>query len=75
MDLMSRFPISKGENMSHQFEGADLGDIKLKDYFGICKDGTYEIEYVDVYNNKYKENFKVENFFGNYAADIKYSTL
>ena len=75
MDMMDRFPIAKAEEMGHYFEGADLGDIVLKDYFGISKDGTYSIEYKDVYNNRYKETFKVEDFFGNYAADIQYSTL
>ena len=75
MDMMDRFPITKAEEMGHYFEGADLGDIVLKDYFGISKDGTYSIEYKDVYNNRYKETFKVEDFFGNYAADIQYSTL
>ena len=74
MDMMDRFPITKAEKMGHYFEGADLGDIVLKDYFGISKDGTYSIEYKDVYNNRYKETFKVEDFFGNYAADIQYST-
>lgn len=45
--------------MEHYFEGADLKGIVLKDYFGICKDGTYDIEYVDVYNNKYTEKLKL----------------
>lgn len=75
MDMMARFSIAKGEEMGKFFEGADTGDTILKDYFGISKDGTYEIEYVDVYDNKYTEEFKVEDFFGNYAADIEYSTL
>ena len=26
--------------------------------------------HIYVYNNRYKETFKVEDFFGNYAADI-----
>ena len=75
MDMMDRFPITRGEGMEHYFEGADLKGIVLKDYFGICKDGTYDIEYVDVYNNKYTEKIEVKDFFGDYAANIEYSTL
>lgn len=75
MDMMDRFPITRGEGMEHYFEEADLKGIVLKDYFGICKDGTYDIEYVDVYNNKYTEKIEVKDFFGDYAANIEYSTL
>lgn len=75
MDMMDRFPITRGEGMEHYFEGVDLKGIVLKDYFGICKDGTYDIEYVDVYNNKYTEKIEVKDFFGDYAANIEYSTL
>ena len=49
--------------------------IDVKDYFGICKDGTYEIEYEDVLGNQYVEKFKVTDFFGDYSADIQYSTV
>lgn len=73
--MMDRFPITRGEGMEHYFEEADLKGIVLKDYFGICKDGTYDIEYVDVYNNKYTEKIEVKDFFGDYAANIEYSTL
>ena len=73
--MMDRFPITRGEGMEHYFEGVDLKGIVLKDYFGICKDGTYDIEYVDVYNNKYTEKIEVKDFFGDYAANIEYSTL
>lgn len=47
----------------------------VKDYFGICKDGKYEIEFEDVLGNSYVEQFEVKDFFGEYSADIQYSTV
>lgn len=75
LDMLDSFFISKKEDMNNKYEGVDLSDVEIKDYFGICKDGTYDIEYVDAYNNTYKDTITVENFFGNYAADISYSTV
>lgn len=75
LDMLDSFFISKKEDMKNQYEGVDLSDVEIKDYFGICKDGTYDIEYVDVYNNTYKDTITVDNFFGDYAADISYSTV
>lgn len=49
--------------------------IDVKDYFGICKDGKYEIEFEDVLGNQYVEQFEVKDFFGEYSADIQYSTV
>lgn len=75
LDMIDFFTIAKVEEMGAKFEGVNLTDLGVKDYFGICKDGTYDIEYVDVYNNTYKDTIAVENFFGDYAADITYSTV
>ena len=47
----------------------------FKDYCGISKDGKYNIEFEDEYGNKYKDTFEVKDFFGDYSADIEYSTL
>lgn len=60
-----------------EFTGSEDSYVEpnVKDFYGICKDGTYEIEYEDVLGNQYVEKFKVTNFFGVYSADIQYSTL
>lgn len=60
-----------------EFAGSEDSYVEpnVKDYFGICKDGTYEIEYEDVLGNQYVEEFEVKDFFGDYSADIRYSTL
>ena len=50
----------------------DDENVLLKDYCGISKDGTYEIEYEDIYGNSYTEQFTLEDFFGDYSAQIQY---
>lgn len=74
MKYTERFTLTTGEMMGGHFEGDMALDLKLKDYFGISKDGTYEIEYLDTFNNTYTSKFTVADFFGNYSADIEYST-
>ena len=64
-----------GEDMFRQFEGAEIENYLFKDYCGISKDGKYNIEFEDEYGNKYKDTFEVKDFFGDYSADIEYSTL
>lgn len=61
--------------MLRQFDvPVDDENVLLKDYCGISKDGTYEIEYEDIYGNSYTEQFTLEDFFGDYSAQIQYST-
>lgn len=65
--------------VSDRYEYADsevaVGELNVKDYFGICKDGSYEVEFEDVFGNQYVDHFEVKDFFGEYSADIQYSTL
>ena len=71
----AEFRLMPGEDMFRQFEGAEIENYLFKDYCGISKDGKYNIEFEDEYGNKYKDTFEVKDFFGDYSADIEYSTL
>ena len=71
----SYFMLGRARDMLRQFDvPVDDENVLLKDYCGISKDGTYEIEYEDIYGNSYTEQFTLEDFFGDYSAQIQYST-
>lgn len=70
-----RFTLSEAEHMVKQFDvPIDNANSIVKDYFGITKDGTYEIEYDDIWGYPYTETFTLKNFFGDYSAQTQYST-
>lgn len=70
-----RFTLSEAEYMVKQFDvPIDNANSIVKDYFGITKDGTYEIEYDDIWGYPYTETFTLKNFFGDYSAQTQYST-
>lgn len=72
----SYFMLGRARDMLRQFDvPVDDEEILLKDYCGISKDGTYEMEYEDIYGNSYTEQFTLEDFFGDYSAQIRYSTV
>lgn len=74
-DYSQDFIITSKDRLEFEVSEDSYVESNIKDYFGICKDGTYEIEYEDVLGNQYVEEFEVTDFFGEYSADIKYSTL
>lgn len=74
-DYSSEFMLTTKERYELESSPDVYVAIDVKDYFGICKDGTYEIEFEDVLGNQYVEQFEVKDFFGEYSADIQYSTV
>lgn len=74
-DYSQDFIITSKDRLEFEVSEDSYVEPNVKDYFGICKDGIYEIEYEDVLGNSYVEKFEVTDFFGEYSADIQYSTL
>lgn len=74
-DYSPEFMITVSERYEYADSEEAVGMLNVKDFFGICKDGTYEVEFEDVFGNTYVDKFEVKDFFGEYSADIQYSTL